>query len=368
MLETALIILNKIENSGFKAYIVGGFVRDHILGVDSSDVDISTNATPMQIKEIFPNIFLPNENYGSITVIYNKVRFEITTFRKEYDYINNRKPSKVVYIDNLVDDLKRRDFTINTLCIDSKGKIVDPLNNQKDIDNRIINTVSDSVDSFNEDALRILRAVRFATTLDFNLSEEVIKSIQITKGNLMNISYVRKKSELDKIFTSGNAEYGIDLLIKLGLDKELEIYNMSDIKLSNDLLGIWSSLDVTDKYPFTRAEKELIEKIKCVSKYNNLNVEILYKYGPYVNSIAAINKGMDNTNVVDKYNSLPIKTRKDIDVTSEEIIKIFNKFPGKFIDDVYNDLEKKILNNDLENKKDVLKEYITKKYIGGIYE
>ena len=363
MIETALSVLKRLENSGFKAYIVGGFVRDYLLNRKSVDVDITTNATPQQIKEIFPESFVPNEIYGSITVIQNKIRLEITTFRKEIKYYNNRKPLEIEYIDDLLEDLKRRDFTINTLCMDSNGNIIDLLDGKKDLDNKLIRTIGNSTNKFTEDALRILRAIRFATVLNFKLDEETKKAIFFTKKYLANISFNRKKEELDKIFMSKNSKYGVDLLIELGLDKELEIYNLKDIKLSNDLLGMWSSLDVNTKYPFTKSEKELIKKIKIVENLNNLDSQVLYKYGPYVNSIAFINKGGNNIEVINSYNNLPIKSRSDILISSNEIMELLNRGPGSYINNIYIDLESKILTGELKNDNDSIRKYILSKYI-----
>ena len=125
MLEVALKLIEEITENGYQAYIVGGFVRDYILGIDSNDIDITTNATPKDIKEIFADSCLPSEDYGSVTVMKKGIRFEITTFRKEIGYIDNRRPASIKYIDNLYDDLLRRDFTINTLCMDANGEIID---------------------------------------------------------------------------------------------------------------------------------------------------------------------------------------------------------------------------------------------------
>lgn len=365
MLEHSLEILKKIENKGFKAYIIGGFVRDCVLGITSPDVDICTNATPKQIKEIFPDSFIPNEEYGSITVISNKIRFEITTFRKEYDYINNRRPSKIEYIDSLLEDVMRRDFTINTLCMNSNKEIIDLLDAKDDITKKTIRAVGDAYSSFTEDALRILRAVRFATTLNFKLSNDVYEAIIKTKKYLSNISYERKKSELDKIFMSNNASYGIELLISLGLDKDLEIENLSDIKLSNDLLGVWSSINVSSKYPFTKTEKDLIKKIKLVYKYDNLDKKILYKYGPYVNSVCASNKGKIKNDVINAYNNLPIKSRSDILINSQEIMDIFKMGSGRYISDIYTVLENQILEGKLKNEKEDLLDFLRLYHLGG---
>ena len=202
MLNTALKLIKTIEEHGYTAYIVGGFVRDQLLNIPSNDIDICTSARPSDIRNIFPNSCLPNEAYGSVTVIIKNIRFEITTFRKEIRYLNNRKPIEFEYIDNLLDDLKRRDFLINTICMDKDGKIIDLLNGKSDLDKKEIHTVGDSIYKFSEDALRILRAVRFATNLNFRLSDEVKNAIRETKHYVRNLSYDRKREELNKIFPS----------------------------------------------------------------------------------------------------------------------------------------------------------------------
>lgn len=362
MLKTALKVLKKIEDNGFKAYIVGGFVRDYLLSRESLDIDIATNATPMDIRQIFNDIFIPKTEYGSVTVFYKNIRFEITTFRKELTYINNRKPIEFEYINDLKEDLMRRDFVMNTICMDSRGKIIDLLNGQEDLDKKEINTVGDSFNKFNEDSLRILRAIRFATILNFKLSDDVKDAIRNTKGNLVTLSYQRKKEELDKIFSSPNVKYGISLLKELEIDKELEIYNLDDIKLNVDIIGIWALLDTSDKYPFSKSEKELIHKIREALDKNNLSNEVLYHYGLYVNSIAGAIKGIDKKEITKLYENLPITNKKDIAITSKEIMEMLNKSAGEYLKDIYNDLTVLILNGTIENNNEVLKDYILKHY------
>ena len=128
MKELAIEVLNLIYDYGYEAYIVGGFVRDMLLGIESNDVDITTNATPMELKNIFPDIDIDKGTYGSVTVYYKNNRFEITTYRLDLEYVDNRHPSKITYVNDLKTDLLRRDFTINTICINKEGEIVDLLN------------------------------------------------------------------------------------------------------------------------------------------------------------------------------------------------------------------------------------------------
>ena len=362
MLETALKVLKKIEDNGFKAYIVGGFVRDYLLSRESLDVDIATSATPMDIKQIFNDIFIPKMEYGSVTVFYHNIRFEITTFRKELAYINNRKPVEFEYISDLKEDLTRRDFIINTICMNSEGKIIDLLNGKNDLEKKEINTVGDSFNKFNEDSLRILRAIRFATILKFELSDEVKNAIKKTKHNLKTLSYQRKKDELDKIFSSANVKYGISLLKELELDNELEIYNLDKINLNLDIVGVWALLDPNDKYPFSKNEKELIHKIREALEKDNLSNEVLYNYGLYINSVAGAIKGIDKKKITKKFENLPITNKSDIDITSKEIMQLLKKSGGVYLKEIYNDLTNLILSEKLENNNEVLKDYILKHY------
>ena len=361
MLDIALKLLEEITSHGFQAYIVGGFVRDYILGIDSNDIDINTNATPKEIKDIFDSC-LPNEDYGSVTVIKKGVRFEITTFRKEMNYLDNRRPSQIEYIDDLYQDLLRRDFTINTLCMNKAGEIIDFLGGRSEIDNRVVKTVGNAKTRFEEDSLRILRAVRFATLLDFELDKETKEAIIETRELLRNLSYYRKKEELDKIFGSSNADRGIQLLLDLGLDKYLELDNLNKVTCTSSLIGVWSILNVVDKYPFNSNEKELIKNINEAFLLNNLDPMALYKYGLYVNSVAGEIKGLDIKNITESYNNLVIQSRRDLDITSNDIMKGLNKGPGSYLKDIYSSIEREVLYRRVKNEKDAIMTYIMNNY------
>ena len=362
MLEHALKVIEEISSHGFKAYLVGGFVRDYILNIQSSDIDITTNATPQNIREMFQEECLPGEDYGSVTVVKRGIRYEITTFRKEIGYADHRKPVEIKYIDDLYQDLLRRDFTINAICMNQNGEIIDYLGGQRDIHNKKITSIGDASMKFEEDALRILRAIRFAAVLGFQLDEEVVHAIHKHKGLLKELSYYRKKSELDKMFGSSHVEDAIDLLLKFGLDKELELSNLEKVHHTNSLIGVWSILNVTEKYPFTNNEKELIQSINEVLPLNNLDPMALYKYGLYVNSVAAEIKEVDIKDVTESYNNLVIKSRSDLEITSDEIMELLDREPGSYLTEVYQDIEKEVLYRRLENDKDSLSRYIVEHY------
>ena len=363
MYETAIEILNKITDFGYKAYIVGGYPRDIYLNRNSTDIDICTNASPKELKKIFSDSILKSQEYGSVSLIYKKIRFEITTFRKEIKYENNRFPVKIKYIDTLIDDLERRDFTINTLCIDNEGNFINLLNAKRDLDNKIIKCVLDADKKIKEDILRSLRAIRFATILEFKLDENLKKAIKKYGYLLKNLSYFRKKDELEKIFSSPNCAYGLSLIKELDLVSKLELNNFDNLVVTTSSLGIWAQLDVLDIYTFSNNEKQIIKNIQACLNENILDNNVLYKYGLYICTLVGEIKNIKRSDIVEKYNKLPIYSIKDINIKAIDICKILNKKPGSFLNEIYKDLENNILKNNIINERKYLISYIEEKYL-----
>ncbi len=354
MLETALKVLNIIEDNSYEAYIVGGFVRDYVMGIKSNDVDITTNARPKDLIKIFPNANIDNEVYGSVTVYLNNIRFEITTYRDDGNYLDNRHPDTINYVNDLKTDLKRRDFTINTICMGKAGNIVDLLSCRSDIDNKIIKTVINPLTSFKIDCLRILRAIRFATTLDFELAKEVKEAIIQSRYLLKDLSINRKKEELDKIFSSPNIEKGIMLIKELGLIDVLFLENINKVIPCSQVIGIWTMLEVDDIYPFTRNELNLMKDIRNAIKNNPLAYTTLYYYDLYPCTVAGEIIGIPKKEIMDNYNSMPIHKRSDIVVDSYDLIDYLNIEDGPIMSKLWRKLELNILNLEVSNTKEDL--------------
>ncbi len=354
MFKAALKILKEIEKHGYQAYIVGGFVRDYLLGIESNDIDITTSATPKEIKEIFADACLPQNAYGSVTIIYKHINFEITTFRREANYQDNRRPSTVIYVHQLEVDLRRRDFTINAICMDRNRNIIDPLNGREDLKLHLINTINDAQQSFQDDALRILRAIRFATILDFSLSNEVKEAILQTKYLLKNISYDRKKSELNRIFGSLNILKGIKMISDLGLEEPLELQNLSKVKPCSQIIGIWAMLNVDDIYPFSRNEKTQMEEIRKVLLEDPLNPMTLYHYGLYSCIVAGELLGISKKKVNKVYSKLAIHKRSDLKITTDDILKTLEIEAGPVLNQLYKELETLVVLNKISNTKNNL--------------
>jgi len=216
-------IVEKLEKAGYEAYIVGGCVRDILRNVKPKDWDITTNARPEAIKKFFPKSFYENK-FGTVTVLTGSkdktlTDIEVTTFRKDGKYSDKRHPDEIKYAKNIVEDLSRRDFTINALALDEKNEIIDPFDGQADLKKKIIRTVGKAEQRFDEDALRMLRAARFACTLDFEIEAKTFKAIQRNAAWIQVISKERVRDELVKIMESEKAAEGIDLLQKTDLLK-----------------------------------------------------------------------------------------------------------------------------------------------------
>ncbi|MDO8676229.1 MAG: HD domain-containing protein [Candidatus Azambacteria bacterium] len=213
-----------LNDAGFEAYAVGGCVRDFILGREPNDWDITTDAKPDQIQKIFKNSVYEND-FGTVAINTESQNerlkiIEITTYRIEEKYTDKRHPDVVKFTKKLEDDLSRRDFTVNAIAYDGK-KFIDPFDGQKDIAVKIIKTVGDSKERFNEDALRLMRAVRFAVQLNFKIDKKTVEGIKENSGDIVAISKERIRDEVTKIIKTENAMVGIEMLSEFGLLKHI---------------------------------------------------------------------------------------------------------------------------------------------------
>ena len=215
MYEVALNILNIIESNGFKAYIVGGYPRDKYLGIKSDDIDICTNAHVNELELMFSNVDSKFKNYGNCIIYEDNYKFEITTFRKE-KYLKNRNDISIEFIDNLEEDLKRRDFTINTLCIDKNGNYIDLMGAIDDINNKIIKLIGNT-SRLKDDPLRILRAIRLSGKLNFKLDSNLVEGINKYGYLISSLSEYKIKEELNKMNDNSLKllqEYNLEQFIK----------------------------------------------------------------------------------------------------------------------------------------------------------
>lgn len=346
-------IMNTLENAGYKVYLVGGYVRDLLVGKISYDVDICTNAKPKDLYCLFNSA--NSNNYGGIHLKVGRYNIDITTFREELKY-ERRHPVELNYVDDINVDLQRRDFTINAILMDSDGHIIDPLGGVNDLNQKKIRMIGDATKKVVEDPLRILRAIRFVTVLDFVLEDDLYKVLKNNSILVKKLSGMRIKQEYSKILLSDNFQKGLDLAQDLGVNQVLGI-TYGNIIYTNDLLGMWAQINFLDK-TFTNAEKSNIIKITEVVNKGKIDVTTLYKYGLYIAITAGNILGISSKEINEMYNRLPIKQRSEISITTEKIWAVLQLKDKRKLHLIYDDLEIAIVEGELENTARSIERYL----------
>ncbi len=327
-------LLRYINDCGYECYIVGGYVRDFLLGIPSNDYDLCSNATPLILFKLLKDYQIISCHYGTISLKMEELLIEITTYRRELIYCQ-RRPIKYEYINSLKEDLLRRDFTINTLCLDQNEQVIDLLDGLSDLKKRVLKAVGSAETKMIEDPLRILRALRISATLNFTIDVALYNSMYNNRLLLRGLSYERKKQEIDKIIKIKR----LDVLIPFA--KELDL-NLDNFEYFSDPFWTWIMIDSNDYYHKKRSEKRLIKKVRwlmCAS-FTNYN---LYQAGK---EAVCIVSSLTHTKLMERYDNLPIKKRQDI-MIDRAVLK--SKINHNMLGAIYRDLEKKILNGDIKN-------------------
>ena len=366
--NSAINILEKFNEAGYEAYFVGGCVRDYLLNDDFSDIDITTNALPDEVKKIFRKSIDTGIQHGTVTILINGDSFEVTTFRTEDDYIDHRTPEKVEFVSDLKEDLDRRDFTINAMALDSKGELYDYHCGEKDLRNKIIKTVNNPNERFFEDALRMLRAFRFSSKLGFEIEENTLKAIKNNAELIKFVSIERIVNEFRKLLTGKGNKRSLELLLdsKLNnyipfLDEISKIIDFSNYNFCQSLYILSNINDISfEKLKELKLSNKEIKQVKIYEKINkdfisNVHLERSWdnydiKDGAF---IASYSKYYDMEDI--KKIKLPIESFNDIAITSMEIISIIDKPAGPWIKEIIKKLEEDILLSKIDNRrKDIL--------------
>lgn len=366
--NSAINILEKFNEAGYEAYFVGGCVRDYLLNDDFSDIDITTNALPDEVKKIFRKSIDTGIQHGTVTILINGDSFEVTTFRTEDDYIDHRTPEKVEFVSDLKEDLDRRDFTINAMALDSKGELYDYHCGEKDLRNKIIKTVNNPNERFFEDALRMLRAFRFSSKLGFEIEENTLKAIKNNAELIKFVSIERIVNEFRKLLTGKGNKRSLELLLdsKLNnyipfLDEISKIIDFSNYNFCQSLYILSNINDISfEKLKELKLSNKEIKQVKIYEKINkdfigNVPLEIiLYNYDiEDVAFIASYFKYCDKEDI--EKIKLPIESFNDIAITSMEIISIIDMPAGPWIKEIIKKLEEDIILSKIDNtRKDIL--------------
>lgn len=380
----ALPILKKIEENGFEAVFVGGCVRDYLLQRPIHDVDIATSATPDEVKSIFSKTIDVGIQHGTVLVIENGESYEITTYRVESEYVDYRKPKEVKFIRSLHDDLQRRDFTMNAIAMNTSGEIIDPFGGQQAIQNGLIETVGEANDRFSEDALRMMRALRFVSQLSFTCSDETLQALQDNQLLLNNISIERITAEFEKLLCGPNAQQAFQLLIETNLfaylpgfsEKKSSLLEViqHDLHGELDLDEKWAvllfyvaSLDEIDS--FLRAWRLPVKRIRRIQEilraihHGDFGDKMTLFTTGIQSSLSAIKvswflKKQDSKQAEEKikeiWDSLPIHDVSQLEVNGTLLMQWSTRDKGPWIREVLHIITKKIIDGDLPNQTEAI--------------
>jgi len=340
-------ILNIFEKNGYKAYVVGGAVRNYVLNIKVEDYDITTDAHPNEVEKIFEKIVPTGIDFGTVTLIYKGNTYEVTTFRKDFLYSKNRKPKKIIYTEDINEDIKRRDFTINSLYCDIHGNIHDNFNGIDDINSKIIRTIGNPDKRFQEDALRMIRAIRFMSKLNFNIEQKTLESIKRNSELINNISKERINDEFNQILLSQNPSNGIRTLVNTNLMKAIipEIYSTIDFEQYNKhhdkdvyehTLSVLDNIEADLKLRLAALLHD-IEKPKCLTidedgegHFKGHHIKSAEKSVEILKRLKYDNKTIEDVRVLIRYHYL-----KDISIKDKGVKRFIKNVGKERLEDIF---------------------------------
>lgn len=389
LFQQAIPILDKLEKAGFEAYFVGGSVRDHLLQREINDVDIATSATPEEVKNVFPKTVDVGIEHGTVLVLYKGAGYEVTTFRSESEYKDFRRPTSVTFIRSLTEDLQRRDFTMNAIAMDKTGRLIDPFHGQTAIMEQRIATVGQAEERFSEDALRMMRAVRFVSQLDFTIEDKTFQAIQKHAHLLEKIAVERKCAEFEKLLSGKFRRRAINLMIESqvylylpGLKgnqhalKQILTYECENLSVAEMwvLLAYCLDLHKEELSSFLRAWKLPNKQIKLVISMikwlrvrieRDWSMEDLYRMKkPMFISVERVfetlfgNEKVKLDQWMSMYELLPMYDRSELQITGKDLLEWFDQPQGAWIKEMIETVEKAVINRKVKNCKVNIKEWL----------
>lgn len=373
-MKTAIKVIEQLENAGFEAYMVGGAVRDFLIGKIPQDIDVATSAAPEQVKKQFGRTADVGIEHGTILVLLDNDSIEVTTFRTEGIYSDNRRPDSVEFVQSLEEDLKRRDFTVNAMAMTKELDIIDLYGGKDDLENRIIRAVGNPDQRFREDALRMLRAVRFTGQLDFAIDSETLYSIQKQAYLIQSIAIERVKIELDKIMVNQHTARSMKYLKNAGLtaflpaghlfEMDWKNFNPTGKPVSGWLYMLYrQGKEVADirPYKFSNEEKRLMEKALQAAREEIWDAWTFYSFSQNQLELAShlLERQMD---IAGKKKQLPIQSKSDLAATGLDLMEWCGQKQGPWLKTWIGEMEQQIVYGKLQNDKEQIRDWFMDEY------
>ncbi|BBW95850.1 CCA tRNA nucleotidyltransferase [Geobacillus sp. FSL W8-0032] len=389
----ALGIIRQLKQHGYEAYFVGGAVRDLLIGRAIGDVDIATSARPEEVMAIFPKTIDVGSKHGTVVVVHEGTAYEVTTFRTDGDYEDYRRPESVTFVRSLEEDLKRRDFTMNAIAMDENGTVIDPFAGREAIARRLIRTVGKAEERFREDALRMMRAIRFVSQLGFSLAPETKRAVIDNAPLLAHISVERMTMEMEKLLAGPFAGEALSLLAETGLCAYLPGLVGKEEGVRRAAAYRWGwltareerwallcrALDITESRPFLRAWKlpnkvmdetgAILSALEAVPHSDEWTNERLFlaglKRALSVETVRAAYTGTPPDSSHDelrrRFAALPIKTKAELAVSGKEVIQWIGKPAGPWVKETLYAIWRAVVNGEVENEKERIHAWLTER-------
>ncbi len=373
-IQKALKVVRILQQNGYEAYIVGGAVRDHLLKLPLSDIDITTNAKPYQVAKLFKT--KPTGiKYGTVTVLFGPDSFEVTTYRIDGTYQDARHPSEVSFEATVEEDVKRRDYTINGLLMNQNMEIIDYVGGQEDLNNKIIRAIGDPYQRFEEDALRMMRAFYFQAKLGFQIDRVTREAIESLRHKINEIANERVLAEIIKTFKGYYLKRAIQSMVTTKVHevlpglKEGLLYaqTMEEMPYVDTFFTLAFTLNgsVPSEWKFSNKHRHRYEVGSYLATLPQpYDPYTLYTYGLDFcilgNRIASVlGRAQNLKQTIEKtYRELPIQSDLDLKLSAPEMIEIAQKKAGAWVKQIQTDMVKDILNGKLKNEKDALINYL----------
>lgn len=380
-------VIRQLEEAGYEAVFVGGSVRDHLLGKDASDIDIATSATPEEVKLVFSHTIDVGIAHGTVMVLMDGEPIEVTTYRTESTYSDHRRPDEVEFVRSLKDDLQRRDFTMNAIALTLTGELIDPFGGMKDLRNRKIRAVGNAADRFHEDALRMIRAIRFSSVLDFEIEEGTLLAIQENAASIKHISVERIKVEMDKLWKGVNPAKAIATIEDTRLSEHLPLFPNDVQRLiactpfetakqgwaALLLAGDFPIMNLAKAYKLSNREKAFLSDVLAAFKrrqsnrftiedYYRFHIEVLVSAAKVWESFHPTEQKIPVEEMMRMQENLPIRSKEDLQVDGKDLMAWTSQRGGRWVGEWMDKIESMVLHSRCPNDAEKIKEWFLNEY------
>lgn len=380
-------VIQQLEDAGHEAVFVGGSIRDYLLGKEATDIDIATSASPDEVKKVFPHTIDVGIAHGTVLVMIDHEPIEVTTYRTESTYTDHRRPDEVIFVKSLKEDLQRRDFTINALALTLEGELVDPFGGKEDLERRVIRSVGKASDRFDEDALRMVRAVRFSSVLGFDIEKYTLKAISDYAKMIQHVSVERIKVEMDKLWMGINPEKALAYIAGTGLSKHLpkfanEVDRIASCTPFTTAAQGWAALmlcgrftagEIASAYKMSNREKVFLSAVQeafdsrlagrfTTDHYYRFAFEVLIAAEKIWQVFHPTEIRIPEREIAENQQELPIRSKDELEVDGRDLMSWTGQRGGRWVGEWMDKIEEAVLYRKCPNESEKIKGWFLNEY------